>query len=117
MEPIFHITSKEHWHVSQCEGEYRGDTLASEGFIHCSTAAQIIRTANFIFRGRTDLVVLRIAPGLLKAHVVYEDTSGTGEDFPHIYGPLNLVAVEGIQELVLGADGSFLPLSAEWITP
>jgi uncharacterized protein (DUF952 family) len=112
---IFHIILEAVWRSKRTNVDYRGDTLDTEGFIHCSTAEQVVRTANRVFPGASGLVVLKIDPKRLTAPLVFEDTSGTGEDFPHIYGALNTDAVVGFQPLILGADGLFEPLSAEWI--
>lgn len=117
MDKIFHIIPEQVWRAARDSGEYRGDTLDTEGFIHCSTEAQVVRTANRVFRGHKALLVLRVDPSRLVSPVVYEDTSGTGEDFPHIYGPLNVTAVDGSQLLRVGADGLFEPLSAGWLAP
>jgi len=108
---IFHILPKCLWHELRGTEEYRGDTLDTEGFIHCSTELQVIPTANRFFVGRDEHVVLRIDPKRVIAPVIYEDTSGGGVEFPHIYGPLNLSAVEGIHELLIGAGGLFERLS------
>jgi uncharacterized protein (DUF952 family) len=116
-QKIFHIVPRQVWQESRSTGEYRGDTLETEGFIHCSTAEQVVRTANRIFLGREGLIVLQIDPTQVISRVVYEDTSSTGEDFPHIYGPLNVSAVQGVQELGIGVDGSFKPLSTVWSAP
>jgi len=116
MQPIFHIVSEDIWRVVRRLGEYRGDTLDTEGFIHCSTAEQVIRTANRVFSGRAGLVVLKIDPTQLNSPLVYEDTSGTGEKFPHIYGPLNVSAVKGFQSLEADSKRVFMPLSGVWLT-
>ena len=89
----------------QAAGEYRGDTLATEGFIHCSRAEQVASVANTFYTGRADLALLRIerervAPG------VRDEPSG-GDVFPHIYGPLNLDAVVEVMAFGPGADGRF----------
>lgn len=114
---IFHIVPKQVWEAARASGEYRGDTLDAEGFIHCSTAGQVVRTANRIFRARDGLIVLQINPSQVVSRIIYEDTAGTGENFPHIYGPLNASAVEGVQGLRRGVDGSFRPLCAVWSPP
>jgi uncharacterized protein (DUF952 family) len=114
---IFHIVFKDNWQAARAESEYLGDTLSTEGFIHCSTEEQVVRTANRVFRGRKGLVVLKINCQEVVSPIIYEDISGTGEDFPHIYGPLNVSAVDSIQELTLGADGLFVPLSQQWKAP
>ena len=108
---IFHITSHAQWEAAQAAGAYRGDTLDSEGFIHCSTAPQIVATAARFFRGQRDLVLLRIDTDKLRSDLRYEPASN-GELFPHIYGPLNVDAVSHVYDFPPRADGSFaLPLS------
>ena len=42
---IYHITETTAWQAATAVGRYEGDTLASEGFIHCSEAHQIARIA------------------------------------------------------------------------
>jgi uncharacterized protein (DUF952 family) len=85
-------------------GPYRADSLASEGFIHCSNAGQVAWAANRFHAGTTDLLVLCIDPGRLAAPVRDED-AGSGECFPHIYGPIVREAVVEVKELTRGPDG------------
>jgi uncharacterized protein (DUF952 family) len=40
---IFHITPRADWEAAQTKGEYLSDSLRLEGFIHCSTLAQMLR--------------------------------------------------------------------------
>jgi uncharacterized protein (DUF952 family) len=103
---ILHITTRDTWEQAKQAGLYRGDTLESEGFIHCSTVAQVIGVANARFRGRTDLILLVIDPSKLAAEVRWE-ASEHDEVFPHIYGPLNVAAVFKVFTLEPGADGRF----------
>ena len=84
-----------------------------EGFIHCCTAEQLVRTANKHFPGRRDLVLLTIDTDLLTSLVVWEDTSGAGEDFPHIYGAVNVSAVVAADPFASGDDGTFDLWSAD----
>lgn len=109
---ILHIVSSNVWQdVRQCGGDYQGDTLATEGFIHCSTASQVIEVADLRFRGRTDLLLLVIDEEKVRAPVKYED-GGNGKLYPHVYGPLNVSAV--IEEISFQpkTDGTFeLPSS------
>jgi uncharacterized protein (DUF952 family) len=104
---ILHIISKSAWADAQQSGEYRGDTLATEGFIHCSTSEQVVEVANLRFRGRTDLCLLVIDPTEVKPKVIYED-GGNGKLYPHMYGPLNLSAVKSVVAFTPLADGSFM---------
>jgi uncharacterized protein (DUF952 family) len=106
MNTLYHITSGAAWSAAQAAGEYRGDTLASEGFIHCSLAAQVERTAARFYRGQQGLVLLVIDPTLLASELRYEEGE-PGELFPHIYGPLNLAAVTAALPFPPEADGTF----------
>jgi uncharacterized protein (DUF952 family) len=102
---IYHIVSKPDWEAASAEF-YRGDTLDTEGFIHCSTIEQVIDTANFLFRDREDLLILGIDPEKLSAEVKYED-AGDGRLFPHIYGLMEKSAVVKVIDFPPEPDGSF----------
>ncbi len=106
MPVIYHITSQDAWEEAQREGEYQAESIMSEGFIHCSERSQVAGSANRYFKGQKNLIVLQIDPGYLKSRLLYEESTG-GQKFPHIYGPLNLDAVRGIQPLISNQDGSF----------
>ena len=94
---LFHIIAESDWRVAKELGEYRPAGLANEGFIHLSKKNQILRPANLLYRGRTDLALLVIDPSSVTSDVVYEPGShGETEHFPHLYGPLNLDAVIGV---------------------
>jgi len=46
MSTIFHIALKEKWERTISRSQYTEDSLQNEGFIHCSTAEQVVDTAN-----------------------------------------------------------------------
>ena len=104
---ILHITSRREWEAAQAAGEYRGDTLDSDGFIHCSTRQQVVEVANANFRGQRDLVLLYIAEDQVRAEIRYEDLYRAGQEFPHIYGLLNLDAVVAVLDFPPGEEGTF----------
>lgn len=104
---ILHIAAVSDWEEAQVVGEYRLDTLETEGFIHCSTPQQVLGPANEFYRGRSDLVLLVIDPSQLEARLIYEDSYNSGSVFPHIYGPLNLDAVINVLPFPPTADGTF----------
>ena len=108
MNVTCHITTRAQWQQAQRAGSYRADTLDTEGFIHCSTPAQVVRVANALFHAQAGLVLLCIAPEKLQAELRYESPApGATELFPHLYGPLNLDAVVEVVDFPLRADGSF----------
>jgi uncharacterized protein (DUF952 family) len=93
---ILHIAHKHDWERAAETGSYTVDTLQTEGFIHCSTAEQVVRIANLFYRGQHDLVLLFIDAKSLEAPIRYEppaEDPASAERFPHIYGPINVDAV------------------------
>lgn len=90
---IYHITNEAEWEKSKKSDLYEGDTLISDGFIHCCTFGQIEDVLSKWFPDQTDLVVLEINPQLLISPVKHENLEGGIEQFPHIYGPINMNSV------------------------
>lgn len=108
MATIFHITKRDEWDRAKQAGTYEAPSLASEGFIHCSTSDQVIRTANRLFRGQTGLVLLTIDTDRVGAEIKYENCEGGQEKFPHVYGPLDPVSMVSVIALEPGEDGLFV---------
>lgn len=104
---IFHITTAQAWDTAGAAGAYAADSLATEGFIHCSEADQYVWVANQRFLGRQDLVLLHIDESRLTAPVRRENLEGGERLFPHVYGALNLDAVVHVAPFRPSADGSF----------
>ncbi len=97
-DPIFHLALPDDWAAAFGVGEYtmstRGVTLEQEGFIHCSTRDQMQDAANRFYSDVDQLVVLTIDPLLVPSPIVLEPPApGMDVLFPHIYGPLPIVAV------------------------
>ena len=101
---IFHLAERDAWDSADT---YRPASLTDEGFIHCSTAPQLIDVANSLYAGRTDLLLVTIEPDLLHAPVVFEDCYETGQRFPHIYGPIDPEAVVSVEPFPPDAAGRF----------
>jgi len=88
-------------------GTYTADSLAAEGFIHCSEPQQVVWVANSRFRGRRDLVLLHIDPSRLEAMVRCENLEGGQELFPHVYGAISVDAVVDVTPFAPLPDGTF----------
>ncbi|MFQ5400147.1 MAG: DUF952 domain-containing protein [Anaerolineae bacterium] len=108
MNMIFHITPQADWDAARAAGVYRADSLEKDGFIHCSTGQQILMVANSLYRGCQNLALLCIDPAAVGPDIVYEDCYEMGQEFPHIYGPLNIDAVVRILDFPPGEDGTFV---------
>ena len=112
---IYHLTSRQAWREAQQRGEYRAESLESEGFIHCSTQTQILPVAEKYYKGEQGILLLKINPALLSSELRWEPPSGSapppgvpqGELFPHIYGPINLDAIVNVYDLESDPDGSY----------
>lgn len=111
MNLIFHITQPALWEKAKSSGIYNGDTLESEGFIHCSTRSQVVGVANRFFRNQENLILLCIDDCKVKPEIRYEVVEEE-EQYPHIYGGLNIDAVLEVIDFEAGKDGLFeLPLN------
>ncbi len=112
---IYHITSHQAWEEAQAKGEYRAASLTTEGFIHCSTFEQVLPVAHLYYKGQSGLIVLEIEPSLLSSDLKWEPPAGgapppgvpVGDQFPHIYGPINVNAVVRTIDLQSNPDGTF----------
>lgn len=96
MSSILHLAYARDWAAAQNDpAGYRtstkGASLAETGFIHGSTAAQLPVVAELLFTGDPEELVLLVvdleAVAAAGIEVKWED-GGSGELFPHIYGPL-----------------------------
>ncbi len=108
MSIIYHITGKDTWSEAVEREVYDYCSLKTDGFIHCSTKEQCVKTANAHFKGREDLVVLELDSTKLSARVVFENLEGGTEKFPHVYGKLELDAVTGFYEFEISNDKTFV---------
>jgi uncharacterized protein (DUF952 family) len=97
---IYHITTASAWQVAQQNDSYVHPSLETEGFIHCSYRDQLAGTVQAHFKGQSELLLLRIDPVRLNAELKSE-VSRSGSAFPHLYGPLNLDAVEWVRPFEL----------------
>jgi uncharacterized protein (DUF952 family) len=112
---IYHITSRAAWSEARERGEYRAESLETEGFIHCSTETQVVPVAEKYYKGQSGLFLLVIEPALLSSDLKWEPPSGgapppgvaEGELFPHVYGPINLEAVVQVFDLESNSDGKY----------
>lgn len=99
---LYHLALRGEWQQARREGVYRrstrGRALEEEGFIHLSAAHQVAATAGRFYADvpAGDLLLLSLDPQALAGgglEVRWEPAPGSGERFPHLYGPLPLEAV------------------------
>jgi uncharacterized protein (DUF952 family) len=93
---IYHLTTVEEWEDAQDKGSYQPPSFIREGFIHCCTEEQLESVKSRHFKGQENLVKLVIDTALLNEKLQYDRDEQLQQEFPHIYGPLNLSAVTEI---------------------
>ena len=109
---LYHIATAPDWDQARQDGEYRtstrGRSLREEGFIHASTAAQVLPVANAVYQDeQQDLLLLVLDSSQITAEIRREPVPGWAEPFPHIYGPLDVAAVVRAVPLERDPAGSF----------
>lgn len=97
---LYHLALASDWQQARQLGEYRistrGQSLEQVGFIHASYVDQLEGTHERFYADLSDLRLLVIDPTRLEANGIEvrpEAAPGSGELFPHLYGPLPLDAV------------------------
>ena len=113
---IYHLTFRKNWRYALATGPYKAKSLDTEGFIHCSTAEQIVPVAMDFFSQRRKLTILAIDETLLTSPVKWEKPASgpppglpPNSKFPHVYGPINHEAVIKTLDMERNADDVFVP--------
>jgi uncharacterized protein (DUF952 family) len=89
---IVHLATPEEWARAQDAGEVVPAGFEAEGFVHCSTGAQLAGTIERHFGGVDELVLLRLDPAAIAGDLRWEEGQ-PGVEFPHVYRPLRLADV------------------------
>ncbi|WP_042696227.1 DUF952 domain-containing protein [Azospirillum sp. B506] len=102
---IHHMCRADEWDAARPAGRYPGSSQdVQDGFIHFSTAAQVVESAAKHRAGQDGLLLLTVDAGRLGDALRWEPSRG-GQLFPHLYGPLPVDAVLRADPLPLGRDG------------
>jgi len=97
-QTIYKIVPKTLWDAAVDKGVFEGAEIDHiDGFIHFSTANQVVETAQKHFAGQQDLLLVAIDETIFGDHLKYEVSRG-GDLFPHLYS-------------------SFKPSQAMWVKP
>jgi uncharacterized protein (DUF952 family) len=103
--PIYHMCRADEWADAQASGSYAGSSQdKADGFIHFSTAEQIVVSAAKHRAGQDNLVLIEVPDAALGDALKWEVSRG-GALFPHLYGALDIAKVARHAPLQLGPDG------------
>ena len=92
IDQILHLAVRAEWE-QRADGHYAPTGMERDGFVHLCTRDQLDGVVDRYYRGRDDLLLVTVRTDRLDAPLVWEDTTGSGERFPHLYGPIALAAV------------------------
>ena len=106
---ILKIFRRPEWDQFRSAGETLGAPVdLRDGFIHFSTATQVVETAAKHFATESDLVLVAFNAANLGPALKWEPSRG-GALFPHLYRTLTLSDVVWDKSLPLGATGHIFP--------
>lgn len=106
---IYKIFRRPEWDALCTAGQTSGAPIdIADGYIHFSTAAQVMETAAKHFATESDLVLVALEAEALGADLRWEPSRG-GALFPHLYRPLRMTDVVWDKSLPLGRTGHIFP--------
>ena len=109
MRVIYKIVSESLWREAERAGVLRGAPVdLADGFIHLSTADQVVETAERHFAGQDGLVIVAVDAGRVADALRWEPSRGGGL-FPHLYAPLPMEAVLWVKALPLSSGRHAFP--------
>ena len=102
-ELIYKKCPAELWRQAEAAGQFTGAGIdIADGYIHFSSASQLVQTARLHFAGQEGLML--VAVDLAKIDVVWETSRG-GQLFPHLYNSLPMAAVAWVVDFTQNAEG------------
>ena len=93
VELIFKVVLPDDWKAAEASRVYEGSAHdKADGFLHFSTALQLAETLKRYYAGQT-VVIVAVDTAKLGENLRYEHSKSRNDDFPHLYGALDLSAV------------------------
>ncbi|WP_114965730.1 DUF952 domain-containing protein [Alkalilacustris brevis] len=106
---IYKIFRRAEWEAFDTAGRTLGAPVdLADGYIHLSTAEQVMETAAKHFAAESNLVLVAVDSDALGEALRWEPSRG-GQLFPHLYRPLIRADVVWDKSLPLGASGHIFP--------
>lgn len=99
---IYHVVLPEVWAHFKDKDFYAAESLQTEGFIHCSFAAQLEGVLERYYAGEKKVLILTIDTAELTSKVLHEPSTND-EIYPHIYGEINQGAIVDVEPRIINA--------------
>lgn len=100
MKYLYHLSDR-----SSFDFDLSPPSLQLEGFVHLSAQHQVLKTADRWMSHCPTPRLLVLDAERLADKLVWEDTHGHGEEFPHYYAPLPADSIVAVGLLRRGTDG------------
>lgn len=84
---FFHITTALDAERLERDGQLEPPSLATEGFVHCSTGSEVVATTERYYPADAELVLLELDGARIEAEVRWPEVY-PGRRFPHVHAPL-----------------------------
>ena len=91
-DALVHVALPDAWETAKANGRYYPAGFDREGFIHCCHPKQLERVLSDHFAKVNEVLLLILDHALIVSDIRYE-RAANGDDYPHIYGPIEPIAV------------------------
>jgi uncharacterized protein (DUF952 family) len=107
----FHLTPRAWWEAADPSEPLGAPSLESEGFIHCTNGeAEMVATANRHYAADpAEFVILTIDLDRITSRWSIDDP---GRIYPHLFGPIDRVAIVAVVSAPRDAGRRFLPFES-----
>ncbi len=96
-QTIVHLATREQWEEAQATGFISAASLDTEGFVHCSTEAQVSGTIERHFGDADELVLLHLDARAVVDLRWEAPPDRPDERYPHAYAPIPIAAVSRVE--------------------
>jgi uncharacterized protein (DUF952 family) len=108
MTVVFHIAQRSEWEAAALDDPgYAPAAFVAEGFIHCSTRAQVLDSGERHLPGHHDLLLVALESDDLVPDLRFEPAPSVGQDFPHLYRRIRAADVRGLAPLSRDETGAY----------
>ncbi len=105
---VYRLATPDQWAASRRQGVLAKSAIDErDGFIHLSTAGQLVQTANLHFQDHDELWALLFDRQALEEKLKWEDVPGRWDKMPHYYGELTIAEVRKSFLMRRNPGGSF----------
>lgn len=105
-EFVYRLATLSEWRAAEQSGAVPMRGIDErDGYIHLSTRAQVLETANLHFADADDLLALEIPLEAVASKIKFELAPKRGEEFPHLYGALRSNYVHRVLSIEKAENG------------